>query len=249
VENPPERHIRLEGCFNFRDLGGYTTENGATLRWRRLFRSAEVGLMTAQDAAVVRDTLGIRTVIDLREPGAAKDAGQGLLTQPPVQHRNIPVFDNLDEWIKEVGTPPNIEEDYLTTLKHPVAALRIAQAVSGIAQGLPDPVVFHCTLGKDRTGLVAMVLLGSLGVSDEQIIEDYALTELDRGRALQRRRQDPEKVRAMETEPEGTLEAPPDAMKIVLETLRSEFGSIRRYAAAQGVSGSVFEKLENSLLV
>ena len=249
AESSPERHIWLESCFNFRDMGGYTTESGATLQWRRLFRSGQPGLMTAQDAAVVRDTLGVRTVIDLREPGAAQDAEQGLLTQPPVHHHSVPMIDSLDEWFSKVKKPSSLEEDYLTILRHPTAAKKIAEAVTHIAEGLPHSVVFHCTMGKDRTGILAMVLLGSLGVPDEQIIEDFVLTELDLGRAMQWLRQDAARARRIKSLPEWTFEASPDTMKAVLESLKREFGSIRGYAAAQGVSESVFQKLESSLLV
>ena len=248
VENSPERHIWLEGCFNFRDLGGYTTNNGATLRWRRLFRSGEVSLMTSQDADTARVALGIRTVVDLRKPSAARDAEQGPLTQPPVRHQNVPIS-SLDEFVVETGWPASIEEQYLIVLRHPEAGQRIGQAISCIAEGLPEPVVFHCLSGKDRTGLVAMVLLGSLGVLDELIADDFVLTQLDMERILNRHRLDPELLRILDSVPEWSFQAPPNAIKIVLATLKSEFGSIRGYAAAQGVGELVFERLENTLLM
>ena len=145
--------------------------------------------------------------------------------------------------------PPSIEEDLLAILRDHSAGKRIGQAISSIAQGLPKPVVFHCRSGKDRTGIIAMVLLGSLGVPDTQIMDDFTLAELDMDRVLQRQSEDSDRARALDRLPEWAFQAPPGGMKTVLETVKMEFGSIREYAAAQGVSKSVFEKLETSLLM
>ena len=81
-----ERHIPFEGVFNFRDLGGYRTRDGRTVRWRRLFRSDELHLMTNAEVAEARGVLGLTTVIDLRDPKVVAQDGTGPLIKPPIAY-------------------------------------------------------------------------------------------------------------------------------------------------------------------
>jgi len=74
-----QRLLDLEGCLNFRDLGGYPTAGGGQVRWRRMFRSDALHALTAADVAALRDTIGLTTVVDLRSTAELRADGEGLL--------------------------------------------------------------------------------------------------------------------------------------------------------------------------
>jgi len=88
-----DRTIRLDGCLNFRDLGGYPTEDGREIRWRQLFRSDALHLLTPADVACIRDQLAIGDVIDLRSSGEVRAQGQNHLAAEPIRFHHLPLFD------------------------------------------------------------------------------------------------------------------------------------------------------------
>jgi len=175
------RHVPLEGNLNLRDLGGYATADGSTIRTGCVFRSDELHALTDADLDVVSG-LGIRVVFDLRNPHERDvrpnrlPRGVELLerTTPPsggemrtieelIAVDEIPVPD--DEYV--IGT-------YITSLVRLAPELRII--LERAVDAPRRPLLFHCVAGKDRTGVAAAVLLGLLGVPDELILDDYELT-------------------------------------------------------------------------
>ena len=110
------------------------------------------------------------------------------------------------------------------------------------------PLVFNCAIGKDRTGILAAILLSVLGVKDEDIIEDYSLSTPYMEELLERIRSDPEIARAIEPLPAYFWEAAPESMSLFLSTLRREYGSMRDYLKAQGAESSLIQSLESALL-
>ena len=178
MQGPYERHIPFESVFNFRDLGGYHTRDGRTVQWRRLFRSSEIQRMTAAEAAYVRDDLGVRTIIDLRQPTVTARDGKGPLAEGPVSYVNIALYsDDLAASLARLRlAPPPMMEDYLQRLKQPQCGEGIVQALHIIAQQTSGATVFHCAAGKDRAGVLAAVILGLLGVPEGDIVQDYAMS-------------------------------------------------------------------------
>ena len=88
-----ERLIALEGCHNFRDLGGYPARDGKCVRWRTLFRSDGLHLLSAADVTRLREEIGLRHMIDLRSSGELRIDGVGPLADEPVRHHHVPLFD------------------------------------------------------------------------------------------------------------------------------------------------------------
>src|SRR5262249_43120241 len=88
-----QRLIDLEGCLNFRDLGGYPTSAGRPVRWRRVFRSDALHLPTDADVARIRHGLGVRDVIDLRSTAEVRSEGRGLIEADPIRFHHVPLFD------------------------------------------------------------------------------------------------------------------------------------------------------------
>lgn len=176
-----ERRIEFDGPANFRDLGGYPTVDGGVTRWGRAYRSDRLdGLSDADHEMFGR--LGITTVFDLRAGPEAEQAPDRL--PPGVERIHLPMSTDVERQRSiferiEAGDLTRFDVDdlaagYLRMLEG--FGDNIALMVRTVAAG--EPVLFHCTAGKDRTGITAMVLLGLAGVADGHILDDYEMTNL-----------------------------------------------------------------------
>ncbi len=180
--NPPARRLPLEGAVNFRDLGGYETEDGRKVRWRTVFRSDALSALTASDHAVLRE-IGVRLVCDLRLPGERKhapnalpeDAGIERLEPGFIPRGTLDMLANLragrlggEAIIAEVTSHYwHMPRDHGETF---------GMILRRLAEPTARPAVIHCTSGKDRTGFTVALLLLALGVPLETVFEDYLLT-------------------------------------------------------------------------
>jgi len=178
-----ERHHRFAGTFNFRDIGGYPTEDGRTVKWGLYFRAGRQDRVTAEDLEGLA-ALRIQTQIDLRKPEEILDQGRGPLEGMGAAYHNIPVIPDggTDQLSKLVGDTGISGARYLGYLEFgPEAWLRLFALFENAASA---PMVLHCTAGKDRTGVSTAFLLSVLGV-DRAIIEaDYKLTNRDVARQV-----------------------------------------------------------------
>ncbi len=242
----PPRLIPLEGCLNFRDLGGYPTVDGRLVRWRQVFRSDALHLLTPGDVTRVRDELRVRDVIDLRSTAEVRSEGQGPLAEHELRFHHVPLFDGeVRSEDRERAAQISLADRYVFLAE--VAGERIARVITTIA-GADAGTVFHCAAGKDRTGVISAILLGLLEVPDDVIIADYVATRenldaiVDRLNAL-------EGYRAMLAAlPPDTMHANPETMVEFLDRLRAAHGSVDGYAAHAGVSAAVVTRLRDRLL-
>jgi protein-tyrosine phosphatase len=240
------RVIDLEGCLNFRDLGGYATSDGRRVRWRRLFRSDALQVLTAADVARVRDELQIGDVIDLRSSAELRSDGRGLLQHETIRFHHLPLYDGEQtQSARTAAAAVTLADRYFLLAEYARAA--IARVVTVLAE-TSAPAVYHCAAGKDRTGVVSAVILGALGVADEVIVADYAATQehLD---AIVARLMAAEGYRTiLEALPPDTLHAQPETMLELLARIRERYGSMLAYLTAAGVSTRTLSQLANSLL-
>ena len=170
----PDRHVELEGCCNFRDLGGYPAAGGRRTRWRLLFRADGLSTLSDADLTVVAE-LRIRNVIDLRTSLEVEARGR-FPDHDAIRYHHLPLTDTLPgaedvpAW-DDAGFVARRYASYLDGEAPSVGAvLRLLAEPSNL------PAVFHCSVGKDRTGVLAALVLGFLGVPDEVIVEDYTLS-------------------------------------------------------------------------
>jgi protein-tyrosine phosphatase len=239
-----ERVIALEGAVNFRDLGGYATVDGRQTRWRVLFRADGLSELSPTDFAVMRD-LGIRTVVDLRS-GYEVEQSRFDVAAHPADFHHFPFIDQLPDvetWDRQPGL---LGAQYKEMLDD--AAPQIISALGVLAAPEAQPAVFHCTAGKDRTGLLSALVLSLLGVPEETVVADYALS----GEAMERLR-----AKLILKYPDGkdviadideVFSAKPDNMVELLRYLRERYGSVIEYAATVGVPDALVDRLRQTLL-
>ena len=183
IEDYSDRHHPFEGCFNFRDIGGYPATDGRRVRWGRYFRAGRQDRMTEQDLKKVA-TLGIRTQIDLRRPDEAAEQGRGPLEAIGASYHNIAVIPEggTDHLSRVVGDTGISGRRYLGYLEFgPEAWIRMFEL---FARPGTQPILIHCTAGKDRTGVSTAFLLSVLGVDRAWIEADYILTNRDVARQV-----------------------------------------------------------------
>ena len=246
------RHVPFEACFNFRDIGGYETADSRYVRWGAVFRSGSLHRLTAADQRTAT-RLALRTVIDLRSTTEVQRDGR-FHGSDEVGFHHLPIEDAAagnEAADKESGSPDRRElslgeayVDIAVTGGHAVAnVLRI------VAED-EHPVVIHCFAGKDRTGVIAALILSSLGVPDATISADYQLSEHALAPAIAwAEANDPEWAALMATLPPHVLRASPSSMPVFLDALRARYGSIDDYLVSAGLDRSHLELLRTRLLV
>lgn len=221
-----DRHISFDRLHNFRDLGGYPATDGLAVRWGRLFRSDSLGKLGGRDWERFLD-LGVEAVIDLRYSWEI-DAKGRVPEHPSLAYHHLSIEHRPYDQAAlgpDVETAPYLAERYLEVAHDGVGELRRALEV---ISAQPGPVAFHCASGKDRTGLLAALVLILLGVPEEVVVEDFALTGLATGRLLADwRAEHPGRELAWP----GYGQAPAEVMRLFLASLAREHGSVRQYAA------------------
>ena len=238
-----ERRIAVEGCHNFRDLGGYPVAGGGRLRWRTLFRADGLHALTPSGVATLRDEIRLGEIIDLRTHRELEKDGRGPLAEEPIRFHHLPLFGRA----RERTTPPpdlRLGELYFTMLESASEAL--AQ-VLGVLARTDAPAVFHCAAGKDRTGVVSALLLGLLGVPDEVIVSDYAATSEALEDIVRKLRSSRGYEKVWDQLPPETLHAEPETMETLLDRVRETYGGMHDYARAIGVSEADLDRLRERM--
>ncbi|WP_040791122.1 tyrosine-protein phosphatase [Nocardia paucivorans] len=174
-----ERSLRLAGAVNARDIGGYRTIDGRTVRTGVVYRADQLNKLTPADLAElsrrqVREIDDLRTVYERalapdRVPTGAHDNWYDVVGETP-----------LPQLMSSLAGGPEMYRAFITApgANRAVAAV-LRDVIDNGRNG--DAVLFHCTAGKDRTGWVAAVLLTLLGVDRDTVVEDYLLSNHYRG--------------------------------------------------------------------
>ncbi len=248
IEDFNARHHRFDGCFNFRDIGGYPGVDGRPVRWGRYFRAGRQDRMTAADLERVR-ALGIRTQIDLRRPDEAAEQGRGPLPELGVRYENLAVIPEggtaqLSQLVGDTGISGRRYLGYLEF--GPATWLRMFEL---FADADHHPLLVHCTAGKDRTGVSTAFLLSVLGVDRAVIEADYLLTNRDVERQvdfLERSVGLPEGMdRSTMLHAAGV---PETAMKDFLDGLDERWGGAIGYLTSIGVDQRTMERVRAAFL-
>jgi protein-tyrosine phosphatase len=258
------RFIHFESVPNFRDLGGYRTHDGRTVAWRRLFRCAALHKMNDREIARLKQEINPRAVIDLRSPKDPEKNPEVLLLKEigaryyPIPFSTWPWPDPLkrpdsSSYVNdEAQTRPsatNMGEIYLYRISERPFGKRLVDALDIIAERDNHPLVFHCSAGKDRTGVLAAMVLAAMGIVDEDVVEDYALSAPLMKNIRDRMTSDPETAQGVKDLPDFQWEASAESMAAFLSLLRREYGSADGYLKAHGAGSSLVDRLKVALLV
>ncbi|GHG97277.1 tyrosine-protein phosphatase [Pseudodonghicola xiamenensis] len=239
------RHIPLAGCFNMRDLGGYPAGDGTTV-WRRALRADSLHRVDADGLATLAG-MGCTDVIDLRH---AEEAGAQpnpvAAGHPTIRYHNVSLFGALDPTRTDLVEA----EDALLLLYCEAMAVRAAEVIEvlRLLAAAPGTVVFHCTAGKDRTGIISALLLSLVGVARDDIVADYALTS----------RQAPAMFAALRREVEAAgqdfdvnaplLASESPTMEAFLDHIDQTHGGAETFLLANGLTGAEIARIRARML-
>ena len=234
---PTSRSQPVTGAHNLRDLGGYVTADGRTLKWRTLYRSGAIYALTADDRAYMRK-LGITAICDLRTPRERAhrpmDWHDGLEVQ---YYGGVPLESgaNLE---KLLGEGMTLRQQMLERMHFIYRRLPFEQAPSYrhlfdmLAQHRV-PLLFNCSAGKDRTGLAAALILSALGVPHETILDDYLLSnETAEGLQVMMMDRNPRYAELLAIDPDAlrpVLQADTSYLAMAFEEIEQRCGSIEAY--------------------
>jgi len=255
------RALGLEGAPNFRDIGGYATANGQKVRWGMVYRSNDLSKLTPADADKVA-ALDLVSVIDLRTeeerqraPSIWVQAPTDIYPSPkttlaPAMHTILTDAETPEgaraSFIRFYTQMPDEYHEEYAAMFHRIAAGKL-------------PILVHCTAGKDRTGVAMAVLLTTLGVPRQTVVEDYALTE-KLVPAPAAAAQHPVPVDGRTAPPSPFAQLPVESREVLwrsdpayisaaLDSIDREYGSVDNYVERElGVSKSEVSALRAKLL-
>lgn len=229
--------IDIEGTFNFRDIGGAATSAGEfTVETGKVYRADGLAQLTDRARADIR-SLRICTVIDLRDIGERSklpDALEGL----EVDYIELPIFDDRFFPAKRLSaqemkdaaeaTGMDLSDRSLSKIYDLMIAhfgSRLALAVDTIARTGTGGVVFHCSAGKDRTGVIAAFILTLLGVGRHEILDEYSITSQHlSGGFLENITRNFADAGIGGNLAETATAAPPELMAKILDSLDAKYG-------------------------
>jgi protein-tyrosine phosphatase len=225
MSDSPARHLNLQGATNFRDLGGYPTSDGRVTRWRQIFRSNHLGLLTETDIELVR-SLGVKSAFDFR---GVEERAEALCGVKEITTHSLPIEPTVVAALRAelargaLSAAVALEimrESYRNYVRHNTHSFR---ALFAHLLGDHAPLVIHCTAGKDRTGFASALILHALGVPDETIAEDYLLTNRFYRRDALAGSELPEDVQ----QAIGSVEA--SSLQTGLQAVAADYGDIEAY--------------------
>ena len=244
-EHPaPGTQLPFAGGNNFRELGGYHADEGKTVKWGQIYRGFPTGRLTTEADRARLDGLGLRLILDLRSGAEAAK----LPDYVPDGARLVQICGLRDATGQEIDFSPN---DIQRLVQSAPAGTNLTQlmyrqmltgnkAFKELFRALEageTPILFHCTSGKDRTGVAAMLILLALGASDETICADYARTNLCRAAEIEKAMADhaaeiaADPAQRMRWQTSAGVD--PETAPFVLRTIRQDYGSAESYLEAE----------------
>ena len=238
-----ERVVTLDGSLNTRDLGGLPLARGGRTRFGVMLRSDAVLSLALLDAERL-EQVGLTTVIDLRGADERERAVSAFVGRDGVDVHDVEIWQAIHDAGATPSDPWDLTAHYLAALDHAAGAFARA---TRILVSAPGAALFHCTAGKDRTGLLAALLLEAVGVPRAVVIDDYVLTH-DRIDPLRERLLvDAESRGIARADFARLLGATPALLQPALDHLDARYGGARAYLRAAGVEAGTLRRLEERL--
>jgi protein-tyrosine phosphatase len=259
-----ERQVKLDGQANFRDLGGYRTSDGRSVKWGLIYRSGQLNELSDADLSKLKG-LNIRTVIDLRGSSEAETRGKDRLPDGvrnvsyPIDVMSLPKEEKSES--AAMDSSPG-RTDFMLQATRSIMIHRTdvyAALIRELAEPENRPLVFHCTAGKDRAGIGAAIVLTLLGVPWETVREDYLLSNFYRRdeneRELRHLREDIAKKQNISPEQvdmtgyESMFFVKPEYLDAAHDEVIRRYGSMESYLReGLGISDEMMDRLRKELL-
>ncbi len=253
----PGRILDVDGVINFRDMGGYHTADGHRVRTRVVYRAGALGNITEKGMATLQE-LGIKLICDLRSNEEEVVAPDKLPKNPAPIYAHLPLLaeDNRRERLMALFFNrrkfATIMPDMYTRVIIDGNAHLYGNILRRLANADNLPTLIHCTAGKDRTGVAAMLILSLLGVQEDVILADYSLSnlyydsyikfgELAIGSIAWTG------VTAEDLQP--LFISHPDTLKTAVTHIHRKYGSVQNYLrSAAGVNDEIQQNIKVNLL-
>ena len=240
----PGTQLDFAGGTNFRELGGYEADEGKHIKWGQIWRGIPTCKLTGEADRAKLDALGLRLILDLRSVEEAKKEPDYV----PDGARLVQICGLCAEDGHEIAFAPGDIDRLMASAPEGYDVPRVLyrrmltgnKAFKELFRALEageTPILFHCSAGKDRTGVAAMLILLALGASDETICADYAQTNVCRRAEIEAVMQ--EHADEIAADPScrnhyyRMAGVSPEAAPFVLDTIRSQFGSAENYLEAE----------------
>ncbi|MFB8279917.1 tyrosine-protein phosphatase [Nocardia colli] len=246
----PRRWVEFAEIDNVRDLGGLPVNDGGTTRFGVVYRSSTPQQVSESDLAQLLGPMGLRTLVDLRTTAEAAQEGYGRLAESAVRLVNLPVCTSAS-----AAAPSELGSD-----AHPLDQCGLyRELLSGSGESMVaaarliadtgrHSVVFHCAAGKDRTGILAAVLLDAIGVRAEAIIADYVLTAERIVRIRARLATMVSYQGLPRLSRSGIFAVDPAPMRRFVAGLRAEYGGAANWLRANGLTAAELAELRRVMV-
>jgi protein tyrosine/serine phosphatase len=243
-----ERELSIEGLANARDLGGLRTRDGRAIKAGAIVRSDSPKALTEQGHIELMAIVGPRTIIDLRSAIELERDGY-VLKDESVTIVNFPMqpLSGVNQEQIDAGAFDNLIDDYMGQLE--INGDSIIEALRAISSRDQHPIMYHCSAGKDRTGIVTAMLLDILGVEHEVIANDYHLTTANMAPILERIRTAPIfKENGLAFAPDWLFASDPETMLAFFERMTQRYGNAESWALQRGLTQSEIDAIREHLL-
>jgi protein-tyrosine phosphatase len=238
--------LPLQTLYNARDLGGLATADGGVTAYGRFIRSDAPVRLSPGDLQFLLD-YPVRTVIDLRCDDEMKGKDHSLRDRPEIDFHHIPILgDNIDDAMNTVrlltdrNGKVSLASLYIYAMEK--AKPQFGRVFSTLAAAGPGAILFHCSLGKDRAGLVSTLLLLLAKVSEEIIIEQYAISSVYLKPLVD------SFINEVPREELHFFYTHPENMRQALDHFHQEYASPEAYLSSCGLSAGEIEQLRVKLL-
>lgn len=232
ITDSTKREIKLEGAINFRDIGGYTTWDGKHVKWGKIYRAAALNKLTATDFASLHK-ISLAIIADFRGPYEVKAAPD--LVPEGINRISLPAgSENIGDsnYMKNMTRLQN-RDSFLIAFYSDLGPFKdrympVFEALFNLPKD--SALVFHCSAGKDRTGIAAALVLSALGVQEETIMQDYLATNYYRRKENERAIPFMIKMYGLsESTAKNMMAAREEYLQATFTSIKAQYGSVNNY--------------------
>lgn len=248
-----KREVKLQGAINFRDIGGYKTKDGKEVKWGKIYRSAEISRLTNSDLEKL-EAMKIHYVLDFRGPaevaaGADKVPNAAIRISLPAGSEEVGDRSKMFKSMSTATEGDSIMLPFYSNIDaYPKRYKPMFEALINNAND--SALVYHCTAGKDRTGIATALILYALGVDEQTIMSDYLATNYyrksDNGRM---RKMLIDTYHINEAVVDDVLGVKETYLKATFQAITNKYGSINNFLKSEmGLNKSSIKKLKKKYL-